>query len=111
MRSRECDPSEDNPFYPRPIPARKLKERKSVVTTCLQTLKYQIKDAFSELAAAVSLPKSRKASDYHQGLTAKELNFAVYSEILVLAAHHGLTLGNQTLITNLATQGQQAVQQ
>ncbi|WP_429154019.1 N-6 DNA methylase [Aeromonas media] len=105
--------SEDNPVLPANY-ASELKEElkavKSKIATYLQTLKYQIKDAFTEIATAVSLPKSRKASDYHQGLTVKELNFAVYTEILELASHHDLTLSNQTLITNLAIQGQQAVQ-
>ncbi|ATU98061.1 N-6 DNA methylase [Aeromonas mytilicola] len=109
----DYEPSEDNPVLPAAYARQlkeELKERKSLVGLYLQTLKYQIKDAFTEIAAAVPQPKSSKASDYHQGLTAKELNFAVYSEILALAAQHGLTLSNQTLITNLATQGQQAVQ-
>lgn len=106
----DYEPSEDNPVLPANYASElkeELKAAKSQIATYVQTLKYQIKDAFTEIAATVPL-KSRKASDYHQGLTTKELNFAVYSEILALAAHHGLTLSNQTLITNLATQGLQA---
>ncbi|WP_324047224.1 N-6 DNA methylase [Aeromonas caviae] len=109
----EYEPSDDNPVLPAAYASQmkeELKERKALVVTCVQQLKYQIKDAFTEVKLAAAVPKGCKASDYQQGLTAKEQNFAVSSQILALAAEHGLTLSNHTLISRITIQGEQAVQ-
>ncbi|MGI9275991.1 MAG: N-6 DNA methylase, partial [Endozoicomonas sp.] len=88
-----------------------LKEVKADIGQNLKSLKAQINDAFTELKAATALPKGTKKGDLIKGLTAKELNFPVHSQIISLAEELGVSLSNASLIADLAQQGESAVEQ
>lgn len=86
-----------------------LKEHKATIKTSLAVLKAQIKDAFIQLKNSAELPKGTKQGDFAKGLTGKDLNFAVHSEILTLADELGVQLDNFELIQEHARRGTQAV--
>ncbi|SFT69334.1 type I restriction enzyme M protein [Pseudoalteromonas sp. DSM 26666] len=86
-----------------------LKEHKVTIKTSLAVLKAQIKDAFIQLKNSAELPKGTKQGDFAKGLTGKDLNFAVHSEILTLADELGVQLDNFELIQEHARRGTQAV--
>ncbi|EOX3389932.1 type I restriction-modification system subunit M [Vibrio cholerae] len=108
----DYEPTDENPALPsRYVQQLKdgLKEHKATINTSLAVLKAQIKDAFIQLKNSAELPKGTKQGDFAKGLTGKELNFAVHSEILALADELGVQLDNLELIKEHARKGAVAV--
>lgn len=104
----DYEPTDENPALPsRYVQQLKdgLKEHKATINTSLAVLKAQIKDAFIQLKNSAELPKGTKQGDFAKGLTGKELNFAVHSEILALSDELGVQLDNLELIKEHARKG------
>lgn len=104
----DYEPTDENPALPsRYVQQLKegLKDYKATISTSLAVLKAQIKDAFIQLKNSAELPKGTKQGDFTKGLTGKELNFAVHSEILALADELGVQLDNLELIKEHARKG------
>ncbi|EKO3958175.1 type I restriction-modification system subunit M [Vibrio fluvialis] len=108
----DYEPTDENPALPSEYVKQlkdELKEHKATIKTSLAALKAQIKDAFTQLKNSAELPKGTKQGDYAKGLTGKEMNFAVHSEILALADELGVQLDNLELIKEHARKGAVAV--
>ncbi|EOV0850564.1 type I restriction-modification system subunit M [Vibrio parahaemolyticus] len=104
----DYEPTDENPALPSEYVKQlkdELKEHKATIKTSLAVLKAQIKDAFTQLKNSAELPKGTKQGDYAKGLTGKEMNFAVHSEILALADELGVQLDNLELIKEHARKG------
>lgn len=104
----DYEPTDENPALPSEYVKRlkdELKEHKATIKTSLAVLKAQIKDAFTQLKNSAELPKGTKQGDFAKGLTGKEMNFAVHSEILSLADELGVQLDNLELIKEHARKG------
>ncbi|HHG2232263.1 TPA: type I restriction-modification system subunit M [Vibrio parahaemolyticus] len=107
----DYEPTDENPALPSKYVQQLkdgLKEHKATINTSLAVLKAQIKDAFIQLKNSAELPKGTKQGDFSKGLTGKEMNFAVHSEILVLADELGVQLDNFELIKEHAQKGAKA---
>lgn len=108
----DYEPTDENPALPSKYVQQLkegLKDYKATISTSLAVLKAQIKDAFIQLKNSAELPKGTKQGDFAKGLTGKELNFAVHSEILALADELGVQLDNLELIKEHARKGAVAV--
>ncbi|RJX73708.1 type I restriction-modification system subunit M [Vibrio sinensis] len=104
----DYEPTDENPALPSQYVKQLkdgLKDHKATINTSLAVLKAQIKDAFIQLKNSVELPKGTKQGDFAKGLTGKEMNFAVHSEILALADELGVQLDNLELIKEHARKG------
>ncbi|AUD61197.1 restriction endonuclease subunit S [Shewanella sp. Pdp11] len=104
----DYEPTDENPALPSEYVKQLkdgLKDHKATISTSLAVLKAQIKDAFTQLKSSVELPKGTKQGDFAKGLTGKELNFAVHSEILALADKLEVQLDNFELIKDHARKG------
>lgn len=104
----DYEPTDENPALPSKYVKQmkdELKDHKATIKTSLAVLKAQIKDAFTQLKNSSELPKGTKQGDFSKGLTAKEMNFAVHSEILALADGLGVQLDNLELIKEHAQKG------
>ncbi|TKF32273.1 type I restriction-modification system subunit M [Vibrio kanaloae] len=104
----DYEPTDENPALPSKYVKQLkdgLKDHKATIKTGLAVLKAQIKDAFTQLKNSAELPKGTKQGDFAKGLTGKELNFAVHSEILALADELGVQLDNLELIKEYARKG------
>lgn len=104
----DYEPTDENPALPSEYVKQlkdDLKEHKATIKTSLAVLKAQIKDAFTQLKNSAELPKGTKQGDFAKGLTGKEMNFAVHSEILALADELGVQLDNLGLIKEHARKG------
>lgn len=104
----DYEPTDENPALPSEYVKQlkdELKEHKATIKTSLAVLKAQIKDAFTQLKNSAELPKGTKQGDFAKGLTGKEMNFAVHSEILALADEHDVQLDNLELIKAHARKG------
>ncbi len=104
----DYEPTDENPALPSQYVKQLkdgLKDQKATISTSLAVLKAQIKDAFTQLKNSAELPKGTKQGDFAKGLTGKELNFAVHSEILALADELGVQLDNLELIKEHARKG------
>ncbi|WP_318510505.1 type I restriction-modification system subunit M [Photobacterium leiognathi] len=102
------EPTDENPALPSEYVKQlkdELKEHKATIKTSLAVLKAQIKDAFTQLKNSAEVPKGTKQGDFAKGLTGKEMNFAVHSEILALADELGVQLDNLELIKEHARKG------
>ncbi|WP_421419232.1 type I restriction-modification system subunit M [Pseudoalteromonas lipolytica] len=107
----DYEPTDENPALPPEYVKQlkdELKEHKATIKTSLAVLKAQIKDAYIQLKNSAELPKGTKQGDFAKGLTGKDLNFAVHSEILALADELGVQLDNFELIKEHARRGTQA---
>ncbi|HDY8066845.1 restriction endonuclease subunit S [Vibrio vulnificus] len=108
----DYEPTDENPALPSEYVKQlkdELKEHKATIKTSLAVLKAQIKDAFTQLKNSAELPKGTKQGDFAKGLTGKEMNFAVHSEILALADELCVQLDNLELIKEHARKGAVAV--
>ncbi|MCU8508395.1 type I restriction-modification system subunit M [Vibrio vulnificus] len=108
----DYEPTDENPALPSEYVKQlkdELKEHKATIKTSLAVLKAQIKDAFTQLKNSAELPKGTKQGDFAKGLTGKEMNFAVHSEILAVADELGVQLDNLELIKAHARKGAVAV--
>ncbi|EPQ8523314.1 N-6 DNA methylase [Vibrio vulnificus] len=108
----DYEPTDENPALPSKYVNQlkdELKEHKATIKTSVAVLKAQIKDAFTQLKNSTELPKGTKQGDFAKGLTGKEMNFAVHSEILALADELGVQLDNLELIKEHARKGAVAV--
>ncbi|EGR0477463.1 restriction endonuclease subunit S [Vibrio cholerae] len=108
----DYEPTDENPALPSEYVKQlkdELKEHKATIKTSLAVLKAQIKDAFTQLKNSAELPKGTKQGDFAKGLTGKEMNFAVHSEILALADELGVQLDNLELLKEHARKGAVAV--
>ncbi|QYK14666.1 type I restriction-modification system subunit M [Shewanella rhizosphaerae] len=108
----DYEPTGENPALPSEYVKQlkgELKEHKATIKTSLAVLKAQIKDAFTQLKNSAELPKGTKQGDFAKGLTGKEMNFAVHSEILALAEELGVQLDNLEQIKEHARKGAVAV--
>ncbi|WP_264404635.1 N-6 DNA methylase [Vibrio owensii] len=108
----DYEPTDENPALPSEYVKQlkgELKEHKATIKTSLAVLKAQIKDAFTQLKNSAELPKGTKQGDFAKGLTGKEMNFAVHSEILALADELGVQLDNLDQIKEHARKGGVAV--
>ncbi|MBD2815312.1 SAM-dependent DNA methyltransferase [Xenorhabdus sp. Flor] len=108
----DYEPSDENPALPSEYVKQlkdALKEHKATISTSLNILKAQIKDAFTQLKSNADLPKGTKLGDFTKGLTGKEPNFAVHHEILGLADELDVQLDNYDLIKDSARKGAMAV--
>jgi type I restriction enzyme M protein len=107
----DYEPSDENPALPSEYVKQlkdELKDHKATINTSLAVLKAQIKDAFTQLKNSAELPRGTKQGDFAKGLTGKELNFAVHSEILALADELDVQLDNLDLIKEHARKGAMA---
>ncbi|WJG09399.1 N-6 DNA methylase [Aliiglaciecola sp. LCG003] len=107
----DYEPTDENPALPSEYVKQlkeELKSYKATIKTSLAVLKAQIKDAYIQLKNSAELPKGIKQGDFAKGLTGKDLNFAVHSEILTLADELGVQLDNFELIKEHARRGTQA---
>ncbi|WP_087019681.1 type I restriction-modification system subunit M [Thaumasiovibrio subtropicus] len=107
----DYEPTDENPALPSEYVKQlkdELKEHKATISAGLKVLISQIKDAFIQIKSEVKLPKGTKQSAYTAGLTAKELNFAIHTEIIALAAEHDVLLDNIDLIKESVRNGTRA---
>lgn len=107
----DYEPTDENPALPSQYVKQLkdgLKGHKATINTSLAVLKAQIKDALIQLKNSAELPKGIKQGDFSKGLTSKEMNFAVHSEILDLADELGIQLDSLERIKEHARKGAMA---
>jgi type I restriction enzyme M protein len=79
---------------------------KANVADIIKRLKSQISDALVEYTIQHTLPKGSKKGDFTQGLSVKDLHFAVSEKIISLAKQQKVQLTNQDRIIELQKQGE-----
>ncbi|MEW6984313.1 N-6 DNA methylase [Colwelliaceae bacterium 6471] len=107
----DYEPSDENPALPSEYVKQlkeELKGHKATISASIKVLKAQIKDAFIQIKSEIKLPKGTKQTDYNTGLTAKELNFSIHTEVISLADEHNVQLDNLALIKDSARNGSKA---